>query len=119
MCGSSLGEGRWRIKNPSGIARKLPILSQFLAITASQIRQFIPHDQRVEDCSGPTTYGELSYAAPGTSFTVDEDDTDFSYGVGGQFDVSEDVAAFVEWTRYFDESDYEVSGLTVGANFKF
>lgn len=65
------------------------------------------------------TYGELSLVLPGTSVTVNDDDTDFSYGVGGQLDVSEDVAAFVEWTRYFDESDYEVSGLTVGANFNF
>ena len=65
------------------------------------------------------TYGELSYAAPGTSFTVDEDDTDFSYGIGGQFDVSDNVAAFVEWAQYFDESDYEITGVTVGANFNF
>ena len=63
------------------------------------------------------TYGELSASVDG--FSLDDDDTDFSYGVGGQFDVSDNVAAFVEWAQYFDESDYEITGVTVGANFNF
>ncbi len=65
------------------------------------------------------TYGELSVSAPGVPVSVSDDDTDFSYGVGAQFDLTRSVAGYVEWAQYFDESDYEVTGLTVGANFTF
>ena len=65
------------------------------------------------------TYGELSIPVPGTSVEITDDDTDFSYGFGGQFDFNDEISGFVEWAQYFDESDYEVTGLTLGLNVHF
>ncbi len=63
------------------------------------------------------TYGELSASALGVS--LDDDDTDFSYGIGGELRVAQNVSAYAEWAKYFDESSYDVTGITVGANYRF
>lgn len=63
------------------------------------------------------TYGEVSASALGLS--VEGDETDFSYGFGGEFDLSEKLSGFVEWVRYFDDSNYKVSGITSGVNYRF
>jgi opacity protein-like surface antigen len=63
------------------------------------------------------TYAEGSASLAGIS--IDDDDTGFSYGLGGQYAVSDDVSAFIEWAQYLDESTYEVTGVTLGATFNF
>ena len=63
------------------------------------------------------TYGELSASAFGLSF--DEDDTDFSYGLGAKVDLTENVSGYGEWVQYFDESTYETSAISVGAAYHF
>ena len=63
------------------------------------------------------TYGELSANAFGLSF--DEDDTDFSYGLGATVDLNDSVSGYAEWVQYFDESSYETSALTIGVNYHF
>ncbi len=63
------------------------------------------------------TYAEGSLSFVGLSF--DDDDTDFSYGIGAQADVTDNVAGFIEWVQYLDESTYEVSAITIGANYTF
>jgi len=65
------------------------------------------------------TYGELSASVGGTGISVNDDDTDFSYGVGAEFDATDTVSGYVEWAQYFDESDYDVTGITIGANYRF
>ncbi|MDR9433362.1 MAG: porin family protein [Spiribacter sp.] len=63
------------------------------------------------------TYAEGSIDVVGLNF--DGDDTDFSYGVGAQIDMSENVSGFLEWVQYLDESSYEVSAITLGASYHF
>ena len=63
------------------------------------------------------SYGEGSASAAG--YSLDDDDTDFSYGVGATFDVTQNVAGYIEWAQYFDESSYEVTGITLGASYHF
>ena len=63
------------------------------------------------------SYGEGSVDIAGLSFS--DDDTDFSYGIGAQLDLTDNVSGYAEWVQYFDESDYEVSAITLGANYHF
>jgi len=63
------------------------------------------------------TYGEASASAFGLSF--DDDDTDFSYGIGASVDFTDNVSGYAEWIQYFDESTYEISAITLGANYHF
>ncbi|WP_157809060.1 porin family protein [Spiribacter roseus] len=65
------------------------------------------------------TYGEISASVDSTDLSVDSDDTDFSYGIGAEFGATETISGYIEWAQYFDESDYEVTGITVGANYYF
>lgn len=63
------------------------------------------------------TYGEGSIDVVGLNF--DGDDTDFSYGVGGQIKLTDNVSGYFEWVQYLDESAYEISAITLGANYHF
>ena len=67
------------------------------------------------------TQGKLSASAsgPGGSASVSESESDFSYGVGAKVSVTDKLALTAEYLQYFDESDYEISGITVGGQVKF
>lgn len=67
------------------------------------------------------TQGKLSISAqgPGGSASASESESDFSYGVGAKVSVTDKLALTAEYLRYFDESDYEISGITIGGQVKF
>ena len=47
------------------------------------------------------------------------DDSDFSYGVGIDFNVTDNVAINAEYMNYLDGSLFELSGFSLGARFAF
>ena len=51
--------------------------------------------------------------------TDDTNDSSFSYGVGLEVDMTRHLSAYAEWVSYLSEDDYDVSGLTIGSNFRF
>ena len=67
------------------------------------------------------TRGESTASALGQSFSAD--DSDFSYGVGIDFNVSDTIAINAEYMNYLEGSeagsDYEYSGFSLGARFAF
>ena len=68
------------------------------------------------------TSGELTATGKVNGTTVAEesdDDTDFSYGVGAELGLTEDISGYAEWVSYFDEDDYDITGVTVGAKYSF
>ena len=44
----------------------------------------------------------------------DYSETSFGYGVGADFGPSDDVRINIEWGKYYDEDDEEISGFKVG-----
>ncbi len=67
------------------------------------------------------TQGKLSATASlgSISASVTGDDSDISYGVGADFNVSNQVAINIEYMSYFSKSDFDASALSIGANFNF
>ena len=64
------------------------------------------------------TRGELTAEVDGIS-SASGDDSGFSYGGGVQARFNESVSAHIEYMSYLDESDYSVTGLSVGLNVHF
>lgn len=56
---------------------------------------------------------DVSASALGVS--VDGDDSDFSWGLGGGYNFTQNISAEVEWTEIQDD----VSGWSGGVNYKF
>lgn len=71
------------------------------------------------------TNTELTVNVPGFgSSTVDDDEAEFKFGLGGQFSFSKAVALRAEWERYVDvggdntgEGDVDVVGVSVNVMF--
>lgn len=63
------------------------------------------------------TEGKLTASANGS--TVSDTDSGFSLGVGGEFYPNEQFGLNVEYTRYLDESGYEITALSAGATARF
>jgi len=63
------------------------------------------------------TQGELTASAFGTS--INEDDSDLSFGVGAKFDMTPSMSLGIEYASYITESDYDVDGLGGSLNFLF
>ena len=63
------------------------------------------------------THGELKASARGYSDTGDDDD--ISYGVGVDYWVVPNVSVGLEYMKYLDMDNYEVSGISLGANYRF
>lgn len=81
----------------------------------AQVEQFYPY-VLLGYTSGETTASVL-----GQSFSAD--DSDLSYGVGIDFNVSDTIAINAEYMNYLEGSeagsDYELSGFSLGARFAF
>ncbi|MDN3516276.1 porin family protein [Aquisalimonas lutea] len=58
------------------------------------------------------TSGELTFDAAG--YSDSESDSGLSYGVGADFHATDHVGLNVEYMQYLDESNYEISALSVG-----
>lgn len=77
----------------------------------------------------PTTIGLYPYAlvgytkgelkASGRGFSNKDDESDVSIGVGVDYAFDRNFSIGLEYVKYIDTSDYEVSGLSFGANYKF
>lgn len=63
------------------------------------------------------TKAELEASAFGVS--VEEDDTDFSYGLGLEWFFNDNASASIEYMQLFDESDYEVESFNIGLTYYF
>lgn len=48
-----------------------------------------------------------------------ETDSDFSYGVGLQANMTPQLSGTLEYMSYMDKSDFEASAVTLGLNFNF
>lgn len=63
------------------------------------------------------TRGELTLKGMGMKLT--DSDSDFSYGVGGSFAVSEKFSINGEYARLFSGDGYDVDSLSLGLQMKF
>lgn len=54
---------------------------------------------------------------PGGSYS--DDDSDVSYGLGVNVDMARNVAANLEYMRYYDKDDVTLDGLSLGVAFRF
>ena len=63
------------------------------------------------------THAELEASLLGFSDT--SSDSDFSYGVGTDIRISDNVAANVELMRYMDKDGFEMDGLSAGIKYTF
>ncbi len=57
--------------------------------------------------------------ARGRFVSASDSGSDISYGFGADYWFTSQVSAGLEFTQYYDKDDAEVSGLTLGLNFKF
>lgn len=63
------------------------------------------------------TRAEIEVEAAG--FSEDETENDLSFGIGTDIHFNDFLGLNVEFTRYLDKSEADVTGLTVGAKFSF
>ncbi len=72
---------------------------------------------------GGLTYSELTYEArnitTGVEAKANDDDTDFTYGAGVSYAVSDKADVFVEYINFYDKHSAEIAGFSLGTNFKF
>ncbi|MBJ6137877.1 porin family protein [Marinobacter litoralis] len=55
-----------------------------------------------------------------TAFGSDsDDDSDFSYGAGINFEMAQNVSGNLEYMRYYDDDDVTVDGIGLGVQFNF
>ncbi len=48
-----------------------------------------------------------------------DDDSDFSYGAGINFEMAQNVSGNLEYMRYYDDDDVTVDGIGLGVQFNF
>lgn len=58
------------------------------------------------------TRGEAEASVPG--FSVTESETDVSFGLGADFNVSESLTLNLEYMNYYDKDSAELSGFSLG-----
>lgn len=63
------------------------------------------------------THAKVEVSRHGVSES--DSDTDISYGFGADYWFNTQISAGLEFTKYYDKSGDEISGLTLGLNFKF
>lgn len=61
--------------------------------------------------------GELSVS--GFSGVASSDGSDVSYGVGVDYWINKNVSAGLEYMNFYDKDGIELSGFTLGLNYKF
>lgn len=63
------------------------------------------------------THAEVEVSRGGLS--ASDSDSDISYGFGADYWFSSQVSAGLEFANYYDKGGDEISGITLGLNFKF
>lgn len=53
------------------------------------------------------------------NISVSDDDSDFSYGLGADFNLNKTSAINVEWAKLFSGADFDVYALSVGYKYSF
>lgn len=61
-------------------------------------------------------YGKIGTAVNGA--TIGDID-DYAYGVGVNFGFTEQLSGKVEWMNYYDEEDAEITGFSLGLQYRF
>ncbi len=64
-------------------------------------------------------YSHLKAKVSVGSFSESDSGSDFSYGLGVDFRVTESAAVNLEYMRYYSKSGVDVDGITLGVNFRF
>lgn len=68
---------------------------------------------------GLVGYTDARATITGRGVAESESDSGLSYGVGGEFRPTERIGLNIEYTQYLDESDFELSAVSVGMRFDF
>jgi opacity protein-like surface antigen len=63
------------------------------------------------------THAKLTASAGG--FSASDSDSDVSYGIGADFELSRTMAVNIEWAKLVDGDGYKLNGISVGMNFRF
>lgn len=83
---------------------------------------YLPFNDKVSGYAllGFTTASMTAKATDGiNSASASADDDGLSFGIGGQFDVTDKASLNIEYTQYLDGSNYKADAFSFGANFKF
>ncbi|MGM0767642.1 MAG: porin family protein [Pseudomonadota bacterium] len=64
-------------------------------------------------------FTRLELEAEGPFATRSDDESDFSYGVGVNIEMTPQVSGNLEYMRYYDKDDVTIDGLGLGATFHF
>lgn len=64
------------------------------------------------------TYGEVEFRLPGFGST-DESETDPSFGIGVDAELTDSLDLFVEYMQYIDKGLVDFSGISLGLKFDF
>jgi len=64
------------------------------------------------------TKAEVEASSSLYSVSVTEDESDFSFGVGANFELSESILGNFEFMRYLDKNESEVNGISLGVTVK-
>jgi opacity protein-like surface antigen len=63
------------------------------------------------------THAKVKASIPGA--TVTDSDSDVSYGLGVDYWVNKTISLGVEYANFYDKEGDEITGITLGVNFKF
>jgi opacity protein-like surface antigen len=63
------------------------------------------------------THGELKASYGG--YSDKQDDSDVSFGIGVDYWFDSNFSIGVEYMKYLETSDYKITGLSIGGNYKF
>lgn len=64
-------------------------------------------------------FTRVELEAEGPFGSVKDDDSDFSYGVGVNIEMTPQVSGNLEYMRYYDQDSVTIDGLGVGVTFNF
>lgn len=61
----------------------------------------------------------LGLESPSVAGSFSGSESDFSYGAGAKISMGDNFAITWEYLQYFDEDDFEIAGITLGAQVQF
>ena len=65
------------------------------------------------------TRGEATATFQTLGVSQSDDETDVSFGIGGDFGLTPTTSINVEYAQYLHDSDYDVTAASIGVMFKF
>ncbi|XKF16790.1 porin family protein [Halomonas sp. BLK-85] len=64
-------------------------------------------------------YSRAELTASTSGLSVDDNDSDFSYGAGFQVKITPTLSGHVEYMSYLDKSNYDFTAVGLGLNYHF